>query len=369
MKIGILTYHWVPNFGANLQALATVSLLKNLGHEPFVINYRPKELIKKFKGSVSKEQIDKHQEFVDEFIPETELCSNLEEVASINKNYQFDVLVSGSDAVFRLDYEKGREDVTFPNPYWLTFALKSQKKIFLSASSMGTDFIGLDKNIQEGVIGALQNASINVRDSWTKKGLHKLDSKLKVNETVDPVFILNENFTIPKEYIFDESKKYILLNLYKSLEKPEWINEFVRISNKNNFDVYVLPNPEDNSFGKEIANRVLDLPIHPFTWYSMIQKASGYLGVRFHPIVTAISNKVPFLAFDTYQTKLFNRKTSKTFDICKKADGKKYVINRYRMKLLSPKQAFRLLMENNINYNFTQSESKKLTKLFQDFES
>lgn len=366
MKIGILTYHWVPNFGANLQALATVSLLKKLGHEPIVINYRPKELIKKFEQSVSKEQIDIHQKFIDEFIPQTELCSTLKEVASINEKYKFDVLVSGSDAVFRLDYEKGREDVTFPNPYWLTFALKSQKKIFLSASSMGTDFLSLETNIRNGIIDALKNSSINVRDSWTKKGLQKLDSNLKINETIDPVFILNKNYTIPERFIFKESKKYILLNLYKSLAKPEWIKQFVRVANKNNFDVYILPNPEDNSFGKEIANRVLNLPIHPLTWYSMIQNASGYLGVRFHPIVTSISNRVPFLAFDTYQTKLFKRKSSKTFDICNKVNGKKYVINRYRKKLLGPERAYKLLMENHIDYDFIHDENIKIIKLFQD---
>lgn len=28
MKIGILTYHWVANFGANLQTLSTVCYLK-----------------------------------------------------------------------------------------------------------------------------------------------------------------------------------------------------------------------------------------------------------------------------------------------------------------------------------------------------
>ena len=41
MKIAILTHHWVMNFGANLQALATYNFLKLLGHEVIFLNYRP----------------------------------------------------------------------------------------------------------------------------------------------------------------------------------------------------------------------------------------------------------------------------------------------------------------------------------------
>lgn len=41
MKIGILTFHAVPNFGAALQAFALQSFLQSEGHEPFIIDYRP----------------------------------------------------------------------------------------------------------------------------------------------------------------------------------------------------------------------------------------------------------------------------------------------------------------------------------------
>ena len=43
MKIGILTYHSVYNFGANLQVLSTVGYLKNNGFEPIVINWIPED--------------------------------------------------------------------------------------------------------------------------------------------------------------------------------------------------------------------------------------------------------------------------------------------------------------------------------------
>lgn len=39
MKIGIITFYRVPNFGANLQALSTYRYLENAGHKQFPALY------------------------------------------------------------------------------------------------------------------------------------------------------------------------------------------------------------------------------------------------------------------------------------------------------------------------------------------
>jgi hypothetical protein len=43
-KIGIITYHYVPNYGAAMQAWALQKHLESLGHEVFLIDYRPSHL-------------------------------------------------------------------------------------------------------------------------------------------------------------------------------------------------------------------------------------------------------------------------------------------------------------------------------------
>lgn len=43
-KVGIITYHFVPNYGAAMQAWALQKYLTNLGHEVFLIDYRPSHL-------------------------------------------------------------------------------------------------------------------------------------------------------------------------------------------------------------------------------------------------------------------------------------------------------------------------------------
>ena len=44
MKIGILTFHCAHNYGAVLQCYALQEYLKHLGHDVYVINYRPSYL-------------------------------------------------------------------------------------------------------------------------------------------------------------------------------------------------------------------------------------------------------------------------------------------------------------------------------------
>ena len=41
MKIGIMTFHWAVNYGAVLQAYALQTYLRNLGHEAYMIDYKP----------------------------------------------------------------------------------------------------------------------------------------------------------------------------------------------------------------------------------------------------------------------------------------------------------------------------------------
>lgn len=49
MKIGILTFHYALNFGAVLQAYGLQETLKSMGHDVYVIDYRPDYLINRYK--------------------------------------------------------------------------------------------------------------------------------------------------------------------------------------------------------------------------------------------------------------------------------------------------------------------------------
>lgn len=49
MKIGIFTFHCAVNYGAVLQTYCLQEVLKSMGHEVYVIDYRPEYLIDPYK--------------------------------------------------------------------------------------------------------------------------------------------------------------------------------------------------------------------------------------------------------------------------------------------------------------------------------
>ena len=125
MKIGLITHHWVPNFGANLQCLGTTNYLKELGHQVIVIDYRPKDLVEINKKNVTPEQLEAHEKFVTSYFELTDTYGSGEELSQGIGKYNFDLVLSGSDALFRLDESKSREDLNFPNPFWLDWTFNS----------------------------------------------------------------------------------------------------------------------------------------------------------------------------------------------------------------------------------------------------
>ena len=44
MKIGILTFHRAINYGAILQCYALSETLKDLGHDVWIVDYRPSSI-------------------------------------------------------------------------------------------------------------------------------------------------------------------------------------------------------------------------------------------------------------------------------------------------------------------------------------
>ncbi|MEM1510428.1 MAG: hypothetical protein QW096_11250 [Thermofilaceae archaeon] len=41
VKVGILTFHWANHIDAVLQAYALHRVIESLGHETYIVNYRP----------------------------------------------------------------------------------------------------------------------------------------------------------------------------------------------------------------------------------------------------------------------------------------------------------------------------------------
>ena len=75
MKIGILTFANVPNFGANLQALSTISYLQNHGYNPILIKWEPEDFEARFTSIKTQKQPQEHFHFVEKYFPQTKLLA------------------------------------------------------------------------------------------------------------------------------------------------------------------------------------------------------------------------------------------------------------------------------------------------------
>lgn len=139
MKIGILTFHWVTNYGAVLQTFALQSFLEDLGHEVYVVNYKPKNYddtlwtfirYRKFVHLQAYLQGKKQEKALSDFRHEklhlTERLYQCSEIEHIAKD--FDIIISGSDQVLNpsfLQHGEGKNRIT--PTYFLGFPFEGKR--------------------------------------------------------------------------------------------------------------------------------------------------------------------------------------------------------------------------------------------------
>ncbi len=263
-----------------------------------------------------------HEKFCHEYFNEADQCNTVEELRRVAINRNFDIVIVGSDAVFRLNRKLDRSDTCFPNPFWLTWLdhmhLDTVFRATLAASSMGTFYFAYPPQIWFGINKAISKFDyLSVRDDWTKFMFSMLSiGRCSSTLCPDPIVILNDFFSLPKRCIREQKSqkgKYILISVYPGMLSNDWIVRFVKHAHRNNLYVYSLPNPE---IEVDIpVDRKLELPMSPLDWFAWIKYAAGYIGVRFHAMLSAIINNTPFISLDTYRRRYHPPRLSKIYDL------------------------------------------------------
>ena len=369
MKVGILTYHSSYNFGANLQTLAVQEFLQRRGCHPVVINYRNPKKMEMYRAMVSSAQTEMHERFIEKYLhtsPQLSCDKDVQEYCSD----ELDAVFVGSDAVFRLvpRYAPkrflrgllGRNPSSFwyhPTDrmpvYWLPWrknGIPKPARVSIAASTVGTQFFFLEKSLRQQACACLCDFDfISVRDDWTGLMVRCLSKgKIKPQMCPDPVFCLNDCFSIPKEEIpsVDVSKTILIAS---NMER-KWFAQFQRVAHDHGFNICNLPNP-DNGFGFDESDFTLNLPMSPLAWYALLSRAAGFIGSRFHALVSCVANKTPVISIDLSKTRRLLRMRSKTYDLCKRANAKV----RYRpvqwLKCSNPRAILKLLMDKESQAN------------------
>jgi hypothetical protein len=356
MKIGILTFYRVDNFGANLQALSTYCYLKKQGHEPVMLEYVSRvtaaySWISDFKGKYKPKkrlvQKAEHLHFIDSYIKNQirNLRSSSDVLKAIKEN-RIDAIIVGSDAVvqhwpmfstlkFNLHrpywFEPFPPERRFPNPFWGIGYADRIPTAMMAVSSQNSPyrkFTFITKKRMKQALGRMRY--ISVRDAWTKNMMYASAPFLDIDLMPDPVFALNQNLgdAIPSENEirskFRLPQKYVLVGLRSQIFSVEFLkelNEKFKMQGKEcvafNIDGAMAFN---HPFAYETA-----APISPLDWFALIKYSAGYIGCNMHPIVSALTCGVPCFSIDNWgSTNFWGRRikdgSSKVQDVLSQYD-------------------------------------------------
>lgn len=385
MKIGVLTYHRVPNFGAQLQALSTFSYFKKQEQKVLLIDWYPKDVKRMYENRVAKEQIECHNRFIENFADLSIRIDNYNDFIEYLNNERFDIIFIGSDAVFKYLPIKKRKifnlrqcriirssitsDLDYKdNPFWGAFRNDlsySPQLLGFSVSCQNTAYKMLNDAERKDLSECVSNFShITARDKWTAKMVSYLGYKGKVCITPDPVFSFNQNiqFKLPtKKEIINKYKlpdKYILLSFRLSLLSQSYVDTIAKYFEDNGYATVSFPMPE--GLKRFDTQYFIDVPLSPLDWYCLIKYSEGYIGERMHPIIVCLHNSVPFFCFDEYGIKktiipkiyrYFNCESSKIYHILKNADMLEHRVGYFENKSMpSAKKIFHIIKNTDINH-------------------
>lgn len=307
MKIGILTFHRPANFGANLQAYSSMCYLSSLGHEVKVIDY-VRQTDFDYKNKVDIRQYEAHKHFVEVRLSLTKQMTTDEDLCRIVKEEAFDAIVIGADAVWRSPKDN---NVYFAEWLFKNKDIKDVAVASISPAHMGNGYCNISDDKRKAIHECLSKFKyITVRDAWTKEVVNRdiFGGETFVrNVNPDPVFTLFR-------FIDDEqwnncgqkSKGYYLMSLPKNWvnvgkfadKKRKWFAQFKAYVNGAGYKLVELPIPEGKSGMK--FDYTIDYPIDPLQWFLWIKNAKAFCGLRFHAIVSSISNGTPFYSIDSY---------------------------------------------------------------------
>lgn len=233
MKIGIITIHNSPNYGASLQAYALWKYINDLGHDVEIIDlYRPyqKEYVAsskfyKMRDSASKKLFSSKVKIVLKKLLKINVQSNLFSYGSKKKFDEFNSLLrysrayTGPDELYENPpiydlYISGSDQLWNPTqpyslePYFLTFAPKDSRKISYATSIGVSDLKEEEK--EKFKLWLSSYTGISVREKQAKVLLEQITGRI-IEQVADPTFLLAESHWKIIARFPSEDRPYILL--------------------------------------------------------------------------------------------------------------------------------------------------------------
>lgn len=327
MRIGILTYYFVHNYGAILQAYGMQRVLEQLGHEvsflTFNRNYdhmmegadKKYDLSIKSIPFLAKYFINNGAEtFYYNLIKRKKLHSFMKEHMKIGERYsdaKCDAVLIGSDEVFAIDIGV--------NPFLYGHNVPVEN-IFSYAASFGStqlkdvDRFGCRELIQSGLT---RLTKIGVRDVITAEMVKSIADRQAILNC-DPVILYGYKVEIQKARKQKQSERYLILYSYDRnfIDRRE-IDTISSFARKNNLKVWSV------GYYHKWCDKII--MCSPMEMFGLFCNSEMVITDTFHGSIVSIITNTPFMVrlnkknqkveYLLEQYQMENRKTDSIADL------------------------------------------------------
>lgn len=295
MKIGILTHHYINNFGAFLQGYALreavaelfptddVYIIDCLNYKHFVINtcgwfrfYKNKE-----NAKIWLEKIQLPRTFSrarKKHLKLTTRCSNAQHINRLN----LDCVIVGSDEVWNYHDKKSFAPVKFG------IGLNAKKLIAYAPSVGQTTGEDASTEIVEGI---RKFTAVSARDQLTERFAGSVRGEA-ITRVTDPTFLSR----IPDEGVPGITKPYIMFYYCDGLPTSEK-DKIISYAKENGMAVYGA-GESDKRYTSPTVN------LTPFQWVWMFKNASYVITGTFHGAVFSMLNHRQFACYLTNPSRI-----------------------------------------------------------------
>jgi coenzyme F420-reducing hydrogenase beta subunit/acetyltransferase-like isoleucine patch superfamily enzyme len=304
-KIGILTLNLNSNIGGNLQAYALMEKLRQLGHDPILINRRhpSKDLLNKlpdyyinkdvslplFSKFIATKDLG-NVKFIDSYIsPITPPFLWSDQLSNHIERYKFDAIIVGSDQVWRPRYA-----MNMLSDYFLGFLPDSSKiKRISYAASFGTSDWEFDEKLTLECSKLIQQFdAVSVRED---SGTALCRSRLGVSaqHVLDPTLLLTPEHYVQKFSLLtlNPPKKNLLTYILdESADKTIVVNTLAERLSLKTYATNGLPF-DANGATEGVGDQSVE------SWLASFYQADFVVTDSFHGTVFSILFNKPFIAY------------------------------------------------------------------------
>lgn len=289
MLIGILTYHSINNYGAQLQAASSQNFLAKHGYTAEIVDFRPfrgiaRELnsiirpIRQGELDLARSNLRTNQMFRSSIASIALLSPNraylTAQVASLCRRY--DVIICGSDELWNFANYLG-----YMRPYILDFPLPDTIRKVSYAASLG-DFVPSEKTKLRMKASLEKFHRILVRDPTTLRFVNSLG--LKATRVLDPTFLVDLPAAAPT------ISSYLMITGALSSAQVVNARSVAETLNLRPISVgYVYPGHEEISVGR----------VTPLQWIGYIRSADMHITSLFHGAAFSLKYRTPFAVYLT----------------------------------------------------------------------